>query len=458
MGYQSETESPSSAYTTEKYVIYKEYGGVVPYITSDFVPRTVDQIYSYDAAPHIVFVLVDDWGYNDVGFRSTYLSWTTPTFDNLASEGVTLENYYTNQLCSPSRASLMTGRYALRTGIFENTGELSYNETTLAEEMKSAGYMTYLVGKWHLGLSTLQHTPTYRGFDYFYGYLSGEINYWSKASQYEDYMDLMENSTIVSNGDETSDKYHTAYLFADKAQAIIEKHATNYPDKPMFFYYALQLIHSYWSAPSTYQDRCEYPTTSDNDTNFELWNYCALNVMLDEVISNLTCVLKETGLSDNTILIISGDNGGNSDIEGNSYPFLGHKDTFFRGGISNTAIINSPLLPDAARGLKYYGQVHITDWLPTLMGLATDGAWTGSLNEAAIDGVDVWDAIVTNSESPKHEIVFTNDGTACAMQYDNVTYLNGVPSTASYTPEFSFTSDQDSDLSRDGLQNRSINL
>eukprot|EP01035_Chromulina_nebulosa_P017682 gene17682-23272_t len=432
---------------TSDYTIFEEYGGVVAYETSDFVPRTVDQIYSYDAAPHIVFVLVDDWGYNDVGFRSTYLSWTTPTFDNLASEGVTLENYYTNQLCSPSRASLLTGRFSLRTGILENTGELGYNETTLAEEMKSAGYMTYLVGKWHLGLSTLQHYPTNRGFDYYYGYLSGEINYWSKASQYNDYMDLTENLNLVTNETETSDKYHTAYLFADKAQAVIEKHATEYPDKPMFFYYALQLIHSYWSAPSTYQDRCEYPTTSDNDTNFELWNYCALNVMLDEVISNLTCVLKETGLSDNTILIISGDNGGNSEINGNSYPFRGHKDTFFRGGVSNTAIINSPLLPDAARGLKYYGQVHISDWLPTLMGLATDGAWTGSLNGAVLDGKDVWDAIITNSPSPKIEIVLTHYGETCAIQYDNTTYMQSLSAYGVNKPDYVFKSDQDSELS-----------
>ena len=120
-----------------------------------------------------MFVLVDDWGFNDVGFRSSYLSWTTPTFDSLASEGVLLTNYYTNEICAPSRASFLTGRYVLRLGVYDNNSELPSSEVTIAQELKSAGYATYMVGKWHEGIARKEFWPANRGFDRFYGYLNG---------------------------------------------------------------------------------------------------------------------------------------------------------------------------------------------------------------------------------------------------------------------------------------------
>lgn len=101
------------------------------------------------------------------------MPWTTPTIDNLASEGIVLQNYYTNYLCGPSRASFLTGRYSLRTGVTDYVGELPLNESTIAQELRSAGYRSYLIGKWDMGFSTIQHMPIQRGFDYFYGFLSG---------------------------------------------------------------------------------------------------------------------------------------------------------------------------------------------------------------------------------------------------------------------------------------------
>ena len=94
---------------------WKSNGGVSPWL-NDTSSRVIEQIYHYHAAPHIVYFLIDDWGYNDVGYRSTYLSWTTPTIDRLAAEGVKLENYYTSDLCTPSRGALLTGRYPFRLG------------------------------------------------------------------------------------------------------------------------------------------------------------------------------------------------------------------------------------------------------------------------------------------------------------------------------------------------------
>jgi hypothetical protein len=132
---------------------YDVCGGVCANVTENFYSLEVEQVYNAASPPHIVFVLADDWGYNDVGFRSTYMDWTTPTIDSYVSEGITIENYFTHYYCAPSRAALMTGRYAARLGMIdENEGcELPLSETTMAQEMKSAGYRTYMVGKWHLG-------------------------------------------------------------------------------------------------------------------------------------------------------------------------------------------------------------------------------------------------------------------------------------------------------------------
>ena len=100
------------------YSTFKELGGMGAWEESSFEPMQVEQIFSNDNAPNIVFVLVDDWGYNDPGYASNYMSWTTPHIDAIAKEGVRLNNYYSNQICIPSRASLMTGRYPLRLGLW----------------------------------------------------------------------------------------------------------------------------------------------------------------------------------------------------------------------------------------------------------------------------------------------------------------------------------------------------
>lgn len=240
--YPSEYPSTMNMQTT-----YESLGGVGPWITSSFEPIAVTQTYTYEDAPHIVFVLIDDWGYNDYGSRSTYLSWTTPTMDNLASEGIVLENYYTYQSCSPTRAAFLTGRFALRTGVNSVGPELPLNETTLAQELHSAGYRTYMVGKWHVGKSTSQHLPTNRGFDYFYGFLDGDEDYYTKMTNSSGIdtptLDLQVNDQLVTSEEEKDSSLHSAYLFENKAEAVIASHAADYPSTPMFLYYAMQLIH-----------------------------------------------------------------------------------------------------------------------------------------------------------------------------------------------------------------------
>jgi arylsulfatase A-like enzyme len=128
--------------------------------------------------PNIVFIMADDLGNADLGYRGSQIK--TPNIDKLATTGVRLESFYGMPVCTPSRASLMTGRYAMRYGlqtlvIFpSHTCGLPADEQTLPQALKDAGYRTLMVGKWHLGHADKKYWPQSRGFDYFYGNVVGE--------------------------------------------------------------------------------------------------------------------------------------------------------------------------------------------------------------------------------------------------------------------------------------------
>jgi arylsulfatase B len=430
-------------------------GGVCPWADTETAaePAATSVKYTSEGAPNIIFLMTSDWGWNDVGFRSTYLNWATPNIDLLASEGVTFSNYYTHANSVPSRGALLTGRYPLRLGLWStdvnaDQAELPVEEVTIATEMKSAGYKTYMVGKWGMGMSTSQHMPTERGFDYFYGQLSSETHPYTKL--YEDtYLDLYSGASLVTDSAELSSDVHVASLYETKAESFLSFHSQNFPDTPMFMYYGLPLLQEPKSdIPSQYLAHCDMPDTMfDDDAATELQYYCAMQVMLDEIVGSLTCSLVNNGMANNTLVVLTSDNGGDTDIKGNNYPFAGGKGTTGRGGVSVNTIVHGAMLSSSkVAGKTYTGQMHVTDWLPTLMSVATNQQWTGSYggNSVAIDGVDMWTTILNDETSPRSEIVHFADGMSSASIQVDMVKVDKNPVTAkSHKPDYIFTADKD---------------
>ncbi|KAL1421913.1 hypothetical protein MTO96_022622 [Rhipicephalus appendiculatus] len=150
---------------------------------------------SKKALPHIIFVLVDDLGWDDVSFHGSSQI-PTPNIDTLAADGIILNNYYVQPMCTPSRSALMTGMYPIHTGMQHwvirspEPWGLPLELKIMPQYLKELGYATHLVGKWHLGYFEKEYTPTYRGFDSFFGYYNGFIDYYQHRNQYKRHVGL----------------------------------------------------------------------------------------------------------------------------------------------------------------------------------------------------------------------------------------------------------------------------
>eukprot|EP01040_Poterioochromonas_malhamensis_P020084 gene20084-23905_t len=212
--------------------------------------------------PNVVFVYVDDMGYDSIGGTQYDLHGLTPFINSLIDDGLFFTNYYAQEECTPSRAALMTGRYPISTGTQYYLVEpsvkwaLGLNETLLPEILRDyGGYATYGIGKWHLGHYTPDYLPTARGFDQFFGYLTGEIHYWSKllysgGSYYHDMVYM--NDTCYYPYEGTDDTKYSTYLYGSKAVGVIESH--DFDQQPLFLYLPFQAVHDPFGDVYEYTD------------------------------------------------------------------------------------------------------------------------------------------------------------------------------------------------------------
>ena len=340
--------------------------------------------------PNILFILPDDLGFYDVGYHGR--SVLTPTIDNLTAEGVQLEQYYVQPECTPTRASLMTGRYPIHLG-YQNIGSikpkqamgLSLNFTLLPEKLKELGYSTHGLGKWHLGYYNPKYLPTSRGFDTFFGYYGSEIHYYTHTSYDLEpqpppswCLDLHNNSKCVNNLNGS----YTVDLYTEEAIRIVENHD---PDVPMFMYYAMQNVHTPLEVPEEYEHL--YYEVRSIDRRKTLGILTAMDYSIARIVASLKN--KGSDFWENTIIIFASDNGGwpIPDGHGSNYPLRGAKFTYFEGGIRVPAFVYSPLIKNPKRIER--SLMHVSDWYPTLLKLA--GGLLSDYED--LDGFDMWEVI-----------------------------------------------------------------
>lgn len=379
--------------------------------------------------PNVILIVVDDLGWNDVSYHGSEIQ--TPTIDRLATEGVELNRFYVHPACSPTRSSLMTGKAALRLGFLNPLGKnnkkgLPLSEKIMPQYFKENGYQTNLVGKWHLGRFKKGYWPNNRGFDHFYGYLTGGIGHYDHV--HGGGYDWQRNGqTIREEG------YSTHLLTAEAVKVIKEKAV----DKPLFLEVCYAAPHLPNEAPpeaiALYKDL--------PDSNRQI--HAAMVSEVDKGIQQIYEALEQKNLLDNSIIWFISDNGGLNtsafpktmkngidqlvSIFGTPLPieFL----EFIRENVVDGAADNSPLkrgkqsvyeggvrvptfiyAPNRLKPRKIESRLTVNDILPTLAG----AVGFNNFNPTNLDGANQWDFLTgqSNQATPTNHIIHAIDGEA----------------------------------------------
>jgi arylsulfatase A-like enzyme len=318
-----------------------------------------------DERPNILLIFADDHGYGDV---STYheSDVRTPHIDRLAADGMLFTSMRANcTVCSPSRAALLTGRYADRVGVPgvirtqpENSwGFLAPGVPTIGDELSQLGYQTAIIGKWHLGLDS-PNTPNERGFDFFHGFLGDMMDsYMSHLRHGNNYM--RRNQEVIDP------QGHATELFTDWAIDYLRTRSQEGAAKPFFLYLAYNAPHFPIEPPAAWLDKVR-------ERSPQLSEARAMNVAfvehLDANVGRVLEALEINGLSDKTLVVFSADNGGSLPHAQNNDPWRDGKQSHYDGGLRVPFMLRWPGHVEPGSRCDYAGLNF--DLFPTFIELA----------------------------------------------------------------------------------------
>ncbi len=353
------------------------------------------------AQPNIVIFYADDLGWGELGCQGYTKDIPTPHIDALAKNGLRFTNgYVAATYCSPSRAGLMTGRYPTRFGhefnTVANTVGLRSDQTTIATRLKTLGYATIAVGKWHLG-NQPENLPTKRGFDEFYGTLNNTPFF--HPTNFIDSRISNEVQTV------TDPNFYTTDAYADRSIDWIEKNKT----KPWFLYLPFNAQHAPLQAPKKYLER--FPKITDEKRQL----FAAMMASMDDAIGRVVGKIRALGQEENTLIFFIADNGGpTASTTSHNGPLRGFKMTTFEGG---------PRVPYIAQwkgkipaGKTYDLPVMNLDVLPTAIiaaGGKTDSSWQ-------LDGVDLMPYLTGKLTSRPHQTLYWRYGPQWAIRHGDL--------------------------------------
>ena len=332
----------------------------------------------------------DDQGYHDVSYYGTS-DIKTPNIDLIKKNGIRFDNFYANSpVCSPTRASLMTGLYPDKAGVpgvirtykDNNWGFLRKDVLLLPERLNKLNYDTALIGKWHLGLES-PNTPNERGFDFFHGWLGDMMDdYWDHKRHGINYMRL--NDKIIEV------KGHATDLFTDWSIEYIKSKKNS--NKPFFLYLAYNAPHFPVQPPKNYLEKV---MKREKDIDSVRANLVAFIEHMDYGIGRVIKSLKETNQFENTLIIFTSDNGGHNPSKANNGPLRDGKQSVYEGGLKVPTVVSWE--KNIKKNISSNKTILTMDLYPTILEIAGDN------NKLNIDGTSFADELYNPKNNHKND-------------------------------------------------------
>jgi len=340
--------------------------------------------------PNILLIVSDDQGYHDVSYYGTS-DIKTPHIDKISAMGIRFDNFYANSpVCSPTRASIMTGLYpdhagvpgVIRTNSLNSWGSLRTDINILPAELNDLGYNTALIGKWHLGIDT-PNTPNERGFKFFHGWLGDMMDdYWNHLRHGINYMRRNKQTISVAG--------HATDLFTQWSVDYIKSQQKN--DKPFFLYLAYNAPHFPVQPPKKYLDKVLSREKKIDSTRAKL---VAFIEHMDKGIGDVLKALEDTNQLNNTLIIFTSDNGGHNPSLANNGPYRDGKQSVYEGGLRVPTVISWK--NTIKKNQTSNKTLMSADLFPTILEIA------GSKKQIEIDGVSFTDELFSPSVNSQND-------------------------------------------------------